>query len=422
MDGFFSSDAFTPTKVGIPLRANCDACGLFRTCKTPKMPVDGEGRKGILIVSERPGQDEDSEGRPFVGPTGRDLNSTLRKYGIEVRRDCWLYNAVICKPPESTPANAVDHCRPNLIRTIKELNPSTIILLGHDAVRSLIGWLWKPKVGPIERWVGWKIPARQINCWVTPTYQPASFFYHDRDKSKEDKDPVKRMDYERHLTEAVQLEGRPWPDGPPDYEKEIECIHSASEAAERVKKYTGGTIAFDYETNCLKPDSREGQLVSCSICWEGQETISFPWYGPVIPAMKHLLSDPNVSKIGWNAKMEDRWTRAKLGTQIEGWVWDGMLAAHMLDPRGGKEGGERKDQSGITGLKFQSFCLLGMPDYSSSMDPYLHSSEKGGYNLNRIRDADRGKLLLYGGYDSLLTFKIAQIQMERLRRANTDRS
>ena len=386
------------------------------------MPVDGEGRKGILIVSERPGQDEDTEGKPFVGPTGRDLKSTLRKYGIEVRRDCWLYNAVICKPPESTPANAVDHCRPNLIRTIKELNPSTIILLGHDAVRSLIGWLWKPKVGPIERWVGWKIPARQINSWICPTYQPASFFYHGRDKSKEDKDPVKRMDYERHLTEAVQLQGRPWPDGPPDYEKEIECIHSASEAAERIKKYTGGTIVFDLETNMKKPHHRLSEIVTCSICWEGIETIAFPWYGPVLPEMKRLLLDSRVTKRGTNIKFEHNWIREKLGIEVRGWDHCTMLTAHTLDPRGGKEGGERKDQSGITGLKFQAFCLLGMPDYNSHIEPYLHSTDKGGYAINRIRELDMGQLLRYNGFDSRLEWEVARIQKERLRRANTDRS
>ncbi len=419
MDELFSFQDFKSTTPEIPLRPQCDKCLLYKSCKSPKMAVDGEGRKGILILSERPGHDEDSQGIPFVGPTGRDLKTTLRKYGIEVRRDCWLYNAVICKPPETTPPGAVEHCRPNVLRTIKELNPSTIILLGSDAVRSVIGWLWKPKTGPIERWVGWQIPARQINSWVCPNYQPATFFYDDRDKTKEDKDPVKRMDYERYLKAAVELEGRPYPDGPPDYESQIECIHSAEEAARRIAKYTSGTIVYDIETNMKKPHHRESEIVCCSVCWEGQETIAFPWHGPVIAAMRKLLTNPKVKKRGQNVKFEHSWMFWKHGIETVGWEQDAMLTAHMLDPRGGKESGERKEASGITGLKFQCHCLLGMSDYSSHIEPFLHSTDKGGYAKNRIRELDTGELLKYCAYDSLLEWEVTEAQRRRIANAQS---
>src|SRR5688572_528647 len=81
-----------------PTIPKCGACGLLKGCKSPKMPVSGKGAKGILIIGEAPGRDEDIQGRPFVGATGEKLETTLRKLGVEMRRDCWLTNALICRP------------------------------------------------------------------------------------------------------------------------------------------------------------------------------------------------------------------------------------------------------------------------------------------------------------------------------------
>lgn len=407
-DPFFSESEVRTVRDPAPTRPRCDACGLFRHCRSPKMALDGRGERGILICSEQPGADEDREGRPFVGGTGRFIADKLRNFGVDLRRDCWLTNALICKPTGQPPKHSIADCRPNLLRAIRETSPSVILLLGTDAVRSLIGHLWKESVGSIERWVGWQIPSIELNSWVCPTYQPAQLFHT--------KDPVQSMWLESHFEQAVRLAGtRPWPDGVPDYESQVEIITNVDDAAARIRKYTSGMVAFDYENNTLKPDAKHCKIVCCSVCWNGTETIAFPWYGGVRDAMRELLGNPDVGKIASNMDHEDRWTRAKLGIEVRGWAWDTMLAAHTLDPRGGKEREDgRRDQAGITGLKFQSFVRLGVGDYSHHIEPFLSGETKSTYSVNRIGEIKQRHLLKYCGLDSLLEYKLAQLQMREL--------
>ncbi len=109
----------------------------------------------------------------------------------------------------------------------------------------------------------------------------------------------------------------------------------------------------------------------------------------------------SVKKIGYNLKYEHRWLKAKLGIEVQGWVWDGMIAAHLIDTR-----------SGITSLKFQSLVLLGMADYDTDVKPYLKSD--GANVKNKIREVELQTLLLYNGLDALLEYKVAKIQMNQL--------
>jgi hypothetical protein len=102
-------------------------------------------------------------------------------------------------------------------------------------------------------------------------------------------------------------------------------------------------------------------------------------------------------------KFEDRWCRAKLGCGVKNFVWDGMLAAHVLDNR-----------PDITSLKFQAFVRLGVGDYNSHIEPFLRSKDKGGNEPNRIREAKLDDVLMYCGIDSLLEFKVARLQMKEM--------
>ena len=107
-------------------------------------------------------------------------------------------------------------------------------------------------------------------------------------------------------------------------------------------------------------------------------------------------------KIAQNLKFEDRWTRVKLGHPVRNWLWDTMLAAHVLDYR-----------RGITSLEFQAFVQLGVQLYDKHIKPYLKSV--GQSRFNRIKELDLKDLLLYNGMDSLLTYKIAMKQMKVFR-------
>lgn len=394
--GFFpASDAVS--KSAVSLIPKCGVCGLHKTCISPKMQVTGQGKEGILIVAEAPGKQEDEQNQQLVGEAGQLLRESMRKFGFDLDRDCWKTNSLICRPPENrTPSNnEIDYCRPNLYNTIAELSPRMIIPLGAVAVRSLIGPLWRENVGSMGQWAGWRIPLQETNTWIAPNYHPSYVLHAEGEKSNTA--PVVRIWFERNLQRALELSGRPWVTIP-DYRAQVRVIFDPNAAAAWIRERiaSGGVFAFDYETDRLKPDHPEARIVSCSICWNGIETIAYPWVGEAIVATGEFLQCKS-PKIGANNKFEDRWTRRMFGFGVENWVHDVVLDAHILDNR-----------EGITSVKFSAFTQLGFPPWNEHIHPFLEAD--GGNKRNRIHEIDLHSLLMYNGLDAIVEFELAKVQ------------
>lgn len=402
MRTFFSGSELSVLKKPVGRVPECGACGLFKNCNTPKMEPSGRGKKRILIVSESPGPDEDARGLQLAGNTGQELIRIMGKYGIDVKRDCWIDNSLRCRPTNSESKDKkkwVDYCRPNIINSIEEFQPEIIVLLGATACQSVLGWLWKDDVGGISRWAGYQIPHQRLNCWICPTYHPAHL---NKEKSR-----VLNRRFEEQIEAISQLDSRPW-EKTPNYEKDIQIIYSPSEVPAFLNRYKEGVVSFDYETNTLKPDSKEAQIVSCSVCFDGKETVAYPWHGEAVEATRALFKRPGVRFVGANIKFEDRWTRAKLGIEIgKAWLHDVVLGAHAIY----NASKVRK----ITSVKYQSFVFYGVDSYDDHIKPFLRT-KKGGNSINKIKEIDMKSLLLYNGMDSLLEYKIAMNQMKTLKR------
>ena len=126
--------------------AGCKGCPLWQG---PIQTVFGEGpaKARIMLVGEVPGDREDREGRPFVGPAGRELDRALESAGI-ARGEVYLTNAVkhfkfeergkrrIHKTPTKGEADA---CMPWLDTEIKLVRPEALITLGATAAKALLG-------------------------------------------------------------------------------------------------------------------------------------------------------------------------------------------------------------------------------------------------------------------------------------------
>ncbi len=126
--------------------ADCQACDLW---KQGTQTVFGEGRQTstIMFVGEEPGNSEDLEGRPFVGPAGGLLDRALVAAGID-RSKIYVTNVVkhfkweprgkrrIHKKPNAIEIRA---CRPWLEAEIKVVKPRAIICLGSTAAQAVIG-------------------------------------------------------------------------------------------------------------------------------------------------------------------------------------------------------------------------------------------------------------------------------------------
>ncbi|MBM3473689.1 MAG: uracil-DNA glycosylase [Armatimonadetes bacterium] len=116
----------------------CEKCGLCKT-RTHAVPGEGPADASIMFVGEGPGQKEDEQGRPFVGPAGSLLSQLLLKAGLR-RPEVYITNIVKCRPPgnrEPLPEE-VAACRDFLTRQIAALQPKVICTLGRPASQTLI--------------------------------------------------------------------------------------------------------------------------------------------------------------------------------------------------------------------------------------------------------------------------------------------
>ncbi|HJU84994.1 MAG TPA: uracil-DNA glycosylase [Nitrososphaeraceae archaeon] len=117
-------------------------CTLCKLSRTRKNAVAGEGSCSakVMLVGEAPGRQEDLEGKPFVGYSGRILDSALAKAGIK-RSDVFITNVVKCRPPNNRrpESNELIACMGHLERQISLVSPKIICILGSTAYRSLLG-------------------------------------------------------------------------------------------------------------------------------------------------------------------------------------------------------------------------------------------------------------------------------------------
>lgn len=391
--GFFTLQPSAPSKGHTA--ALCGLCGLHTGCLSPKMPPTGAGQRGLLLVAEAPGKTEDERNTQLVGDAGKRLRDHAENLGLEIDRDCWKTNAVICRPPKNrTPKpEEIDACRPHLLAAIKELKPKVIVLLGGTAVQSLLGPLWGSDVGPLDRWVGWQIPTEY--GWVVPNYHPSFLLRVER--------PVLNLLFEQYLQRAIDLTDTPCPPIE-DLTSSIQVEVRPEVAAKVIRKIAASSlaagipIAFDFETRSLKPEVKGTYIYSCSFS-NGQRTIAFPWVGEAKEAAIEVLHGPNCF-LNQNIQFEQRWCQLHAGGGVENWCWDTMLATHVLDNR-----------SDICSLKFQAFVQFGQRDYSKSVKPYM---EEGRNGLNKLNEANLPTVLLYNGMDSLLTWRLAMLQKAKL--------
>lgn len=149
----------------------CRACGLNRT-RSNAVPWSGppRGRADLMVVGEAPGSREDQKGIPFVGQSGKMLDTALNQAGTH-RNRVFVFNTLCCRPPENRDPRAreLTACRPNFEAQLDMADLMVGVTLGGFALSSVIAQpRGKVSIGeylnkPI--WMDGRI-------WV-PTYHPA---------------------------------------------------------------------------------------------------------------------------------------------------------------------------------------------------------------------------------------------------------
>ncbi|MGQ9461979.1 MAG: uracil-DNA glycosylase [Candidatus Fervidibacter sp.] len=116
----------------------CTKCPLAKE-RVQAVPGEGNPSAKVMFIGEAPGEQEDAQGRPFVGPAGRFLNELLALAGLE-RDEVFITNTVKCRPLKNrTPSNdELLACRPFLEAQIALIRPKVVCLLGAVALKALL--------------------------------------------------------------------------------------------------------------------------------------------------------------------------------------------------------------------------------------------------------------------------------------------
>ena len=154
---------------------SCTGCGL---CETRHNVVFGVGRRDtdVLFVGEGPGEQEDLQGEPFVGPAGKLLDDMLSILDLDRKENCYIANIVKCRPPRNRDPLETEQeaCIGFLRNQVALIQPKIIVCLGRIAAKKLID----PDFRITRQHGQW---FRRGEFWMMATFHPSALL---RDVSK----------------------------------------------------------------------------------------------------------------------------------------------------------------------------------------------------------------------------------------------
>ena len=154
---------------------SCTGCGL---CETRHHVVFGVGKRDtdVLFVGEGPGEQEDLQGEPFVGPAGKLLDDMLSILDLDRNANCYIANIVKCRPPRNRDPLETEQeaCIGYLRNQVALIKPKIIVCLGRIAAKKLID----PDFRITRQHGQW---FRRGDFWMMATFHPSALL---RDVSK----------------------------------------------------------------------------------------------------------------------------------------------------------------------------------------------------------------------------------------------
>jgi len=293
----------------------------------PVPPCGPTSRPLIAIVGEAPGTDEERTGKPFVGATGRLLDSMLRASGID-RESCYITNVAKHRPPSNDfgvyyddpkrtkPKPELLSLHQSLRDELARVEPSAVLALGGESLRALTGKT------SIMAYRGTLCRAGSLR--IIPSLHPA---YLIRGNLNE------RAIVEADLSKLLRYALDPSLGYPktrfitdPSFE---ECLHYLRLPHRR--------IAYDYETI-------DNLTWLFGFAWSDTDAISIPFtrgqahrWTPeqeieITLALRDMLENPAIEKLVQNGMYDNTISARELGIDVRGVTMDTMLAQHTLYP------------------------------------------------------------------------------------------
>jgi len=168
----------------------CTRCPLYNG-KINYVPGEGDPASEIMFIGEAPGEEEDKQGRPFVGRAGKYLTETIERILEMKRENIFITNVLKCRPPNNRDPKEeeVKACSVWLIKQLEIIKPGVIVTLGRHSTSFIFSYFGlsftsimkeRGKVRKVRKW--------DKDVYIIPTLHPAAVLYHPNWKELFEKD------------------------------------------------------------------------------------------------------------------------------------------------------------------------------------------------------------------------------------------
>lgn len=213
----------------------CTRCRLAEG-RTKAVPGEGSPDTEVVFVGEGPGQNEDRQGRPFVGAAGSLLEELLAMIGW-TRDDVFITNVVKCRPPNNRDPepDEIAACQPFLERQLQVLDPALLVTLGRFSLQTFMPGDRISRVHGTERPIDPSTGARAATGYAL--YHPAAALRQGSLKETMQRDMAAvpevliRSRKARSATETPAREGHAQAPSPTEAPPTTDQTHSAAASA-----------------------------------------------------------------------------------------------------------------------------------------------------------------------------------------------
>ena len=289
---------------------SCSACSLRSGCHKVVPGTGSRSSNNIMLVGEAPGLEEDVQGQPFVGGSGRLLTALLSANGLS-RKLCYITNVVKCRPPgnRKPEPNEIETCKQWLIEEVRLLRPRLIVALGDTASQTLTGL-------PISH-VGGMYPSKEEfgSTLTLICYHPA---YVIRNRSLI---PILGFDLTKIRDTVVKY---------PQHYNPLATSIEFELSARLAKDWVSVDIETHGSASAPKDalDPFKAGLLGIGICTQPGLALSLPYDDFSKSVIADFLAS-DIPKVFQNASF-DLAVLTTLGFEVNNIVWDTMVAAHVL--------------------------------------------------------------------------------------------
>ena len=132
--------------------SNCTLCPLCEA-RTHIVVDRGNPKASVMLIGEGPGENEDLQGKAFIGRGGRLLDQMFQEVGLDTNRDTLIANVVKCRPPQNRAPEKIEAetCLPYLRKQMELVKPTFLVMLGATAFKHLLP---HHKKFAVKDWVG----------------------------------------------------------------------------------------------------------------------------------------------------------------------------------------------------------------------------------------------------------------------------